>query len=65
MNNSLEARRNRQNRTVALVFTLIFHVALLGGIYYFHMKPAEKKTEKVKTDAAVKPVSNLKRHLQP
>lgn len=36
MNSRLEVRRNRQNRAIALFLTLLFHIALFGGIYYYN-----------------------------
>lgn len=46
MNSRLEAQRARQNRAIALFLTFLFHVALIGGIYYFNFS----NTPKAKSD---------------
>lgn len=65
MNNRFEAR-TRQNRTTALVLTLLFHVALIGGIYYYNLDhQSEKKTDSVSNtekQITAKPVANMKHH---
>jgi hypothetical protein len=69
MNNRFETRA-RQNRTTALFLTFLFHVALVGGIYFYNLnKDSEKKTESITTttqEASAKPVANVKRnHAKP
>ena len=62
MNNHFETRA-RQNRATALILTFLFHVALIGGIYYYNLNnTATKKTEAItpKSEAVAPPVANIK-----
>lgn len=63
MNNRFETRA-RQNRATALILTFLFHVALIGGIYYYNLNnTAAKKTETIMTskeEAVAQPVANVK-----
>lgn len=65
MNNRFEARA-RQNRATALVLTFLFHVVLIGGLYYYHLDKKEKAPADtaVKTEqaATAKPVSHKPVH---
>ena len=47
MNSRMEARRARQNRAIALFLTFLFHIALIGGIYYYTNDDAQASEEKV------------------
>lgn len=47
MNSRMEARRARQNRAIALFLTFLFHIALIGGIYYYTADDAQASEEKV------------------
>ncbi|HMO39786.1 MAG TPA: hypothetical protein PKC76_00125 [Saprospiraceae bacterium] len=62
MNNRLEARRTRQNRAIALFLTLVFHIALIGGICYYQLEhqAAPKAEQQVpnKTETPVQTVSD-------
>lgn len=63
MNNRFETRA-RQNRTTAFILTFLFHVALIGGIYYYNLKDTNvKKRENIttgKAEAVAQPVANIK-----
>ena len=53
MNSRIEARRARQNRAIALFLTFLFHLALIGGIYYYthdDAQASEDKAEQIKNE---------------
>lgn len=68
MNNRFETR-TRQNRTTALILTFLFHLALIGGIYYYKMEHKDtSKTEtntKVQEAAQSKPINVKHRYTKP
>lgn len=64
MNNRFEAR-TRQNRTIALMLTFLFHLALFGGLYYYNVNKTTKTpvetVQKGEEETVAKPVANTKR----
>ena len=48
MNSKLEAQRASQNRAIALLLTFLFHVALIGGIFYYNFSDtSEAKSDEI------------------
>ncbi len=51
METARERRSNATHKTIAVILTLIFHVALFGSIYYL-MSPAADQREELKEEIA-------------
>ena len=45
MDSVKERRSNALHKSIALVFSLVFHIALFGGIYYVMDHSSEEKIE--------------------
>jgi len=64
MNSRIEARRARQNRAIALFLTFLFHIALIGGIYYYtndDAQASEENVEQIKNDQEDIPAQQVSR----
>lgn len=49
MNNKKWERRTRKNRTIAIAFTVLLHLGIIGGVYYMSNPDAFLAKEAIET----------------